>query len=287
MNRVSELYRSAFVTGASTGLGKAFAGMLVAEGVEVWGTARELSRLSSFTARRTASSTEPALFTAVAMDLRDPLAAESAFTHAAEKAGGFDLVVQNAGFGTFGEFTSVEFSLWREQVEAMLLTTARLSHVALRAMQARSAAQQHGCLVHVSSLAAEFPLPFMSGYNMAKAGLSALSESLHFETERTPISVIDFRPGDYRTPFNQAMQVPQSVAGLSNRESRVWHALERHLQAGPLAVRAAADLRRALLRGRRGVVRSGTFFQATLAPLLARLISRGASRSMTGRYYDL
>ena len=83
----------------------------------------------------------------------------------------------------------------------MLNATMRLSHAALRRMRER----QRGCLVNISSLAVEFPLPFMSAYNVAKAGLSALTESLIVETRGTAINVIDFRPGDFRTDFNQAM----------------------------------------------------------------------------------
>ncbi len=274
--RVSDLYPTAFVTGASAGLGRAFSAMLLAEGVRVWGTARDPSRLASLAAN-------PA-FTAVGLDLADAAAAGSALDHAAVAAGGaFDLVVQNAGYGAFGEFTATDFAVWQAQLEAMLLTTARLSQTALRGMRAKD----RGCLVHVASLAVEFPLPFMSGYNMAKAGLSALSESLIFETRGTGVTVIDFRPGDYRTAFNQAMQTTTAAPAADPRLARAWLALESNLEAAPLPVRAAADLRRALRRRRSGVVRSGSFFQARLAPLLARLAPASLVRATTARYFGL
>ena len=71
--RVSELHRTAFVTGASTGLGRAFAGMLLAEGVKVWGTSRDVARLAEMAAAH------PGNFTPVALDLRDATAALAAF----------------------------------------------------------------------------------------------------------------------------------------------------------------------------------------------------------------
>lgn len=275
--RLSDLYPAAFVTGASAGLGRAFAAMLLAEGVRVWGTARDVARLGGIAARH------PPLFTPVALDLADAAAAEAALARAAEEAGGaFDLVIQNAGFGGgFGEFSGADFARWQAQLDAMLLTTARLSHAALRAMHGRN----RGCLVHVSSIAAEFPLPFMSGYNVAKAGLSALSESLIFETRGTGVTVIDFRPGDYRTAFNQAMQTTTTVPAADPRLARAWLILESNLEAAPPPVRAAADLRRALLRRRGGVVRSGSFFQARLAPLLARLAPASLVRAVAARYF--
>jgi short-subunit dehydrogenase len=267
--KVSDFYRTAFVTGASSGLGTAFVEMLLADGVRVWGTARDPARLA---AREN--------FFPAALDLADPVAAEQNFLHAAAAAGGaFDLVIHNAGYGVFGSFAATDFAAWQAQLDAMMLATLRLAHAALRPMLDR----RRGCLVNVSSLAAEFPLPFMSGYNVAKAGLSAFSESLAFETRGTGVKVIDFRPGDYRTPFNQAMH--RSSAQPSEIEARAWRRLEANLLAAPSPARAAADLRRALLCGRSGTLRSGSFFQARLAPLFARLAPRALLRVALRIYY--
>ena len=289
MRRVSDLYPTAFVTGAAAGLGRAFVEMLLGEGVRVWGSSRDIGRLSDLSARF------PLLFKPVVLDLADAAAAEGAFLSAAAAGGGaFDLVINNAGYGVFGDFGATPFSAWQAQLDAMLGSTLRLTHAAYRAMSAG----RRGCLVNVSSLAAEFPLPFMSGYNVAKAGLSALSESLIFETRGTPITVIDFRPGDYRTGFNQAMrsQSPAISEGgadcpqyahfvLQARLSATQKTLEAHLLAGPPPARAAADLRRALLRRRRGIIRSGSFFQAAAAPFLARFAPGALVRAVHARYF--
>jgi short-subunit dehydrogenase len=274
MGRLSQRHGTAFVSGASSGLGRAFARMLLGEGVRVWGTSRDPSRLAEL------STAHPGTFRPVALDLADTAGAVRAFTEASAAAGGgFDLVVNNAGYGVFGEFAAVEAAVWRSQIDGMLGTVLGLSHAALRSMKARN----RGCLVQVSSIAAEFPLPYMSGYNVAKAGLSALSESLMFETRGTGIRVIDFRPGDYRTDFNQVMH------GDATTEStrRAMKALEAGLAAGPAPERAALDLRRALLANRSAVVRSGSFFQARLAPLLGRLVPASWVRLATARYHGL
>jgi short-subunit dehydrogenase len=279
-DRIADLYPTAFVTGVGGGLGGAFAEMLLAEGVRVWGTARQPERLAGLAAASAGR------FTAVALDLSKPTDAEAAFRSAAQQAGGaFNLVIQNAGYGVFGDFTETDFSAWQAQWEAMLLTTARLSHTALRAMRGRP----RGCLVHISSLAAEFPLPFMAGYNVSKAALSALSESLIFETRGTGVRVIDFRPGDYRTDFNLAMQNRNAAPAAARPPhlATVWRSLEANLQAGPLPRQAASDLRGALRRGRSGVVYSGSFFQARLAPLLRRLAPAFLVRAAMNRYFGL
>jgi short-subunit dehydrogenase len=169
--------------------------------------------------------------------------------------------------------------VWRAQLEDMLCTVLGLSHAAFRSMRARN----RGCLVHVSSIAGEFPLPYMSGYNVAKAGLSALSESLMFESRGSGIIVIDFRPGDYRTNFNDAMQKDFN----SESTRRAWKAIEATFASAPAPEVAAGHLRSALLANRSGVIRSGSFFQATVAPFLARIAPRSWVRLLTVKYFGL
>ena len=271
--RVSDLHRTAFVTGASTGLGRAFAEMLLADGVRVWGTARDTARLAALAANPN--------FTAIALDLRDGAKAEAGFHEAEGAAGGFDLVINNAGYGVFGEFAATDFAVWQEQLEVMLINTARLAHAALRGMQGR----HRGALVNISSLGAEFPLPFQSAYNMAKSGLSALNESLMLEFACTGIVILDVRPGDYRTDFEGSVRRPPGHA--TPRQERAWRAFEKMMREGPTPGHAAAALRRALLRNRSGTVRMGRFFQAVLAPLLARLGSLPLRRRIQARYFDV
>ncbi len=188
--------------------------------------------------------------------------------------------MNNAGYGVFAEFAGVESSVWRSQLAGMLGTVLALSHEAYGQMRREG----RGCIVHVSSIAAEFPLPFMSGYNVAKAGLSALSESLMFESRGMAVRVVDFRPGDYRTEFNRAMQSDSKTEGTR----RAWNALEAVFASSPTpGRRRPLDLRRAILANRSGIVRSGSFFQARLAPVLARLFPASWVRWGTARYSGL
>ena len=149
----------------------------------------------------------------------------------------------------------------------------------------RSTSRDRGTLVNVSSLAAEFPLPFQPAYNVAKAGLTALSESLMMETAGSGVTVIDLRPGDYRTDFEGSVRRPQPAA--TPRMQRAWGAFEAMMQSGPQPAHAAAALRRALLAGRPGTVRTGRLFQAVVAPFLARFGSLGLKRRIQARYYNV
>jgi short-subunit dehydrogenase len=268
-------YRTAFVTGASTGLGRAFTEMLLAEGLRVWGTTRELERLDALVAAHRGK------FTAVGLDLAAGQDATDIFIEADRVAGGFDIVINNAGYGVYGDFTATDFSVWREQLEVMLVHTAQLTHAALAGMRRRN----RGAIVNLSSLAAEFPLPFQSAYNVAKAGLSALNESLMLELAGTGVIVIDLRPGDYRTDFEGSVRRPGPQT--DPRMVRGWTAFERMMRSGPPPAHAAAALRRALFVGRSRTLRCGRFFQAVVAPFLARFGSLKLRRKIQARYFDV
>ncbi len=272
--RLSSLYRTALVTGASTGLGRAFSEMLMSEGVQVWGTARELSRLEPLA--------DNVAFTPLALDLKDGAKAEQIYVEASISAGGFDIVINNAGYGVFGDFSVTEFPVWREQIEVMLINTARLTHVALRGMRDK---ETPCALVNISSLAAEFPLPFQSAYNIVKAGLTALNESLMIETAGSNVVILDVRPGDYRTDFESSVRRPPQT--LSVAMTKTWAAFESMMQSGPAPAHAAAAVRRALWRRCSGTVRCGRFFQAVVAPFIARFGSLSLKRRIQARYFNL
>ena len=263
-------YRTALVTGAGGGLGRAFADMLRAEGVEVWGTSRRPESLRS--AER---------FHPVAFDLADgDAAAESLLGRVDRECGGLDLLVNNAGYGVFGGILDQPLAVWRAQLDALLGVPLALNRAALALMAPR----RRGGIVNVTSMAVEFPIPFLSGYNVAKAGLAALTESLVLEAPATGITFLDFRAGDYRTGFNQAMfaSPPETMPAAAQRVAR---RLDATLAAAPRPDRAARDLRRALARGRSGVVRSGSFFQTVLAPLGVRLMPLALRRAAMARYF--
>lgn len=264
------------MTGASGGLGRAFVEMLLGEGVVVGGTARQISRLAPLGAHGS--------FYPLEMNLADAASIERCFETALLKLGGFpDLVVNGAGYGAFGTFGELSFDKTRELVQATLIGSLQIAHIAMRQMLPRGT----GCLVNVSSVAVEYPLPFMAGYNVTKSGLSALSESLIFETRGSALVVVDFRPGDYRTQFNQSMEVitGKLPATANARLIRAWDVLEKNLAAAPEPARAAADLKRALLRGKSGTYYSGGYFQTRLAPLFSRLAPANLRRAIAARYF--
>lgn len=269
-----------FVSGASSGLGQSIAERWLQNGYAVWGTARQGERLAGLA--------ENLNFHPVEMDLRDRAQMLDAFSTAEREAGGFSVVVNNAGFGVFGELGKISEDVWSDQITSMLTNLMALVRDQVSALRARGEA---ATLVNVSSLAVEFPLPYMSGYNVAKSGLSALSESLMLELRATKIRVIDFRPGDFRTRFNAAMSpamepMPATPGGSEDLKN-AWHVLQENLAEAPPPEVAAQDLWTAVAQGRKGVVRTGGWFQSRLAPILNRMVPQGIARTVRWRYFGI
>lgn len=267
---LSRHFRTALVTGASAGIGRAIAEMLVTEGVEVWGTSRRPETAEGSAAvhwRR--------------LDLGDgPDGALRLVGEVEAESSGLDLLVHCAGYGLFGSLLDLGAEAWARQLDDMVGSSLALNRAALAAMVPRG----RGVIVNVTSMAVEFPIPYMSGYNMAKAALAALTESLMLESPGAGIRLLDFRPGDYRTGFNASM-FTTPIDRLPAEQRRVAMRLEATLAASPAPERAARDLRRALAAGRSGVVRSGSFFQTVLAPFGARLIPVAWRRAAIARYF--
>ena len=272
MSRLTEKwgYRTALVTGASSGLGLAFARLLRDEGLAVWGASRTPDESAK------AEGWRP-----VQLDLTEPASLRSAIEQVRREAGGApDVLVNNAGAGVFAGFARFPQDQISRQLQLMLEGPIQLT----RAFWPEMLERRRGAVVNVASLAAEFPLPALSIYTAAKAGLAGFSRALMLESAGSGVQVVDFQPGDFKTDFNKVAVRP---AGGEPWERRAWGRFEELLEHGPLPAQAAADLRRALMSGRSGTVATGEFFQARLAPLLQRLVGRSVVRHFIRKYYRL
>ena len=206
--------RTALVTGASQGIGRAIGVALAAEGVKVYGGSRRPELVDWPT------GLEP-----LAFDVSTADAAERSWRASPLAAEGVSILVNNAGAGVFGTFAETDFGRWQGQVELLLLAPMRLAHLALQGWSA----ERPGALVNVGSLACEFPIPYLSGYNAAKAGLAAFSESLLLEAESRAAQVVELRLGDFATGFGGRMD----RVAVGARQEAALRAMERRMAEGP------------------------------------------------------
>jgi short-subunit dehydrogenase len=268
VEQLGEKFRCALVTGSSSGLGLAFTQLLLDEGVSVIG----LSRSPEI-------SDAPSHYTPWALNLADldtlPQALESIFEQFSE----IDLVINNAGFGVLEHLQGQSIEEIEKQYCVMLTAPTLIAAHTLRTFETRGV---DGCLLNVSSLAVELPLPLMPIYNSCKAGLSALSESLMLDASGTDktYTVIDFRPGDFNTNFAQRMTGRVDWNGTDLRE-----VMDRHHAHAPSVDVALKGFRRALLSGCSRTQRVGDFFQSKIAPLGPRLFPSRWLRAIIRFYY--
>ena len=187
--------RVALVTGASSGIGRAIAEALVADGLRVAALGRNQGRLDAL-AQVCGQDLLP-----VVCDVRDEASVKSAFAAVAAKWGGVDVLVNNAGLGHGQSLFNGETEKWREVLEVNVLALAVFTRETLAQLEARGAA---GHIVHVSSMSAHRIAPGSGMYGATKFAVRALTESLRKELwerkSRTRVTAIS--PGLVETGFH-------------------------------------------------------------------------------------
>ncbi len=189
------------VTGASEGLGAAFARALVAAGGRVFGLARTQSKLDALRHELGAA------FVPVVCDVRDQDSVDAAFDTIAKESDRLDVLVNNAGLGRFGPVNpdsddAVGLDEWDLQMETNLRGVFLCTRRALVPMKAQNEASGFGGhVVNVASVAGLVGNANLSAYNTTKFGLRGFSEALMKEVRDDGIKVTCLYPGSIATDF--------------------------------------------------------------------------------------
>ncbi|MFB9659709.1 SDR family NAD(P)-dependent oxidoreductase [Glycomyces mayteni] len=183
----------ALVTGASSGIGAAFARQLAARGMDVAVVARSRGRLEALAAELREAHGVEALV--VAEDLAVPDAAD----RVAEAVAGIEVevLVNNAGIGTFGRDVSIGAEYGRDTAMVNVVAVTGLVKRFLPGMVERG----HGAVVNVASMAGFQPQPYMALYAATKAFVVNYSLGLWAETRGTGVTVLAVCPGPVDTGF--------------------------------------------------------------------------------------
>jgi hypothetical protein len=184
--------RRALVTGASAGIGEAFAERLARDGWDLCVVARRRERLEEL-ARGLRNRCGVRVDVVVA-DLTD-----AADLHRLERRvardPSLDLLINNAGMADFGRFIDRERDREEAEIRLNVLAVVRLTHAALPGMVRR----KRGAVINVSSAAAMLPGPFFAVYSACKAFLNTFTEAIHFELDATDVRMQVLCPGLTRT----------------------------------------------------------------------------------------
>lgn len=216
--------RTALITGASSGIGEAFAETLAARGSNVILVARSKGKLEGLASRITKKCNVTAEI--VVADLSEAGAPDKVFVRVQELGQRVDILINNAGFGSHGHFHSLPMDRVQAMISVNVLTLARLTHLFLTGMVER----HEGIIVNVASTAAFQPVPYMAVYGASKAFVLSFSEALWAEYRSQGVRVLALCPGATQTEFfkvageNAAMGKKRTVASVIQSAMR---ALER------------------------------------------------------------
>ena len=188
--------QTALVTGASSGIGAAFARELSARGYELILVARRAERMQQLAEQL------PGRAHVIACDLAREAGALADKVAALGRS--VDLLVNNAGFGTHGRFAEIDAVREAEEVRVNCEAIVTLSHAFLPAMLER----RRGGIITIASTAGMQPLPYEAVYSATKAFARAFSDALHAELRGSGVKVLCVNPGPVPTEW-------QAVAGYS------------------------------------------------------------------------
>ncbi len=183
-------WRSALVTGASSGIGEAFVRRLAADNVPTVVVARRVDRLDALAASLPGIEVLPGDLTT-----DEGLARVEARVASVDRP--IDLLINNAGFGTSGRFATIDPERSEREIRLNVLALTRLSRAVLPGMIER----RRGWVLNVSSIAAFAAVPSLAVYAATKAYVTSFTEALHEELRGSGVSVTALHPGLTNTEF--------------------------------------------------------------------------------------
>ena len=195
---------TSLITGASAGIGTAFASQLAARGDAVVLVARDGERLESLAKElgtRYGVATE-----VIVADLTDPSQLATVEARLADRDQPVDVLVNNAGFGTNGRLHELDRDTEAREVNLNVVALVRLTHAALGPMVERG----RGGVLNVSSLAGGQPTPGNATYGATKAFVSSFTQSVHEELRGTGVKITVVCPGFTRTEFQERAGIDSS-----------------------------------------------------------------------------
>ena len=187
--------KTAIVTGGTKGIGRGIAEALIREGVSVCISARHQDEVDRAVKELNGSKEGRAMGLVCDVRRHDQVAA--LIDHTVKELGGLDILINNAGVGSFETVEQTSPEDFRAVLETNLFGVFYCCHEAIPQMKQRGG----GYIINISSLAGANPHPRMAAYNASKFGLNGFSEALMQEVRHDNIKVSYIMPGSVNTGF--------------------------------------------------------------------------------------
>ena len=202
--------KTALVTGASLGIGAAFATELAQRNYNLILVARSQDKLEQLA--NELSGKHQIKAEVIAQDLTEPSAGQKVFDAVQAKGMTVDLLINNAGFGDYGAFGDRPLSKQLGMVQLNVAAVVELTGLFLPLMQQR----KDGAIINVSSIAGFQPTPYMSVYAASKAFILNFSEALWEENKNTGVRILVACPGPTESKFYDRADFPDSTQALNS-----------------------------------------------------------------------
>ncbi len=180
--------RAVLITGCSSGIGRATAQQLAAEGWKVYATARRPETIADLEDRGCET---------LALDVLDETSMQRAVEHVSEREGAVGVLINNAGYSQSGAVETVPLEAVRRQFETNVFGLLRMSQLVLPKMRA----QHWGKIVNLGSMGGKLTFPGGGLYHASKYAIEAISDALRFEVRGFGVHVILIEPGLITTEF--------------------------------------------------------------------------------------
>lgn len=220
--------RTALVTGASAGIGKAFAVLLAQKGFDLVLTARREDRLKQLA--QELQATHGIQVHVIAADLTNPAAPANLAAQIHGRGLKCDVLINNAGYAVPGEYAAAKWEDQRDFIQVLVTAPSALAHAFVPGMAERG----YGRIVNVASVAGL--VPGSAGhtlYGASKAYMVKFSQSLHLELEARGVHVTALCPGFTLSEFHDVTGTREVV---SKMPSYMWLTAERVVSDGYRAV---------------------------------------------------
>lgn len=191
----------AIVTGASSGIGLDFSIILAKKGYNLVLVARRVERLESLKQELLKSTSID--IHVVPLDLVDSDAPNKLLQYTQQNNLTISILINNAGFGTSGDFLSTPIEKTQEMLQLNMVTLTTLTYLFGNEMKKN----KNGYILQVSSVGAFQPSPYFSAYSATKAYVMLFSEALDYELRNSGVSVTTLYPGATKTEFFDVAEV--------------------------------------------------------------------------------
>lgn len=207
-----------FITGASSGIGKAIGEFLHRKNFKVYGTSRNPERI------------ENSLFPLVKLDVRNVESIQSAVAEILLKEERIDVVINNAGVGITGPLEEIPTSEIKNNFETNLFGPIEVMKAVLPQMRK----QKKGLIINITSIAGYMGLPYRSVYSASKGALELITEAVSMEVKEFGINITNVAPGDFATNIASGRYHAPLIKGSDYEKSygTTLKMMDEHVDSG-------------------------------------------------------